>query len=133
MPFVNLFIGGSDVMLLLICIVAACVALQFTSGITQFLALNKDAARASAGVKWLAQKIGVAPTLITTRVLIWIFFALVYLFLKNAFFWLVLAGCVYYLYSTGRWMFIWKKVEEEVVQKVEDKVFGKSDTPPSKS
>lgn len=105
-------------MLLLVCIIAACIALQFTSGITQFIAMNKDATRFSTSVQWLAQKIGIAPALITTRVLILVFAGLVYLFLRNSFFWVVVGICVYYLYSTGRQAYILKKIKETIARKL---------------
>lgn len=100
----------------LLCVIGALIALQFVTGISQFLIVNKDAARATAGLKWLMGKIGLAPALITTRAIIIGFFVLVYFFLPKFLLMALIAGVVYYLYKTGSYIALWSEIKDKATQ-----------------
>jgi hypothetical protein len=57
-------------MSLLIFAIIALVALQFTSGIGQWISENQKATETVSWLQGLVSKIGLAPTIITTRVVI---------------------------------------------------------------
>jgi hypothetical protein len=88
----------------------ALIALQFTSGIGQWISENQQATQTLAKLQWLASKIGLAPAIITTRVLVIAAFVLLYFFVSHAVTIALFAGAGWYLYKTGKYIVIWHQV-----------------------
>ena len=111
-------------------IIVAFIALQFTSGITEFIATNKAASKTVGALGWLASKIGLAPSIITTRVLIIAVAVLAYLFVPAWVSSLLLVAAVWYLYKTGKYLMLWSSLKsaaesavvKDVVNDVEKKL-----------
>lgn len=89
----------------------AVMALQFSDAIGQYKLLSAGADCASSWMKQLVEKFGLAPTIITTKVVILSAVAALY-FLTSLPFWLWLAAAAYYLYRTGKWVFIWAVIKK---------------------
>lgn len=107
-------------MFTLLCAAAAMIALQFTSGIGEWISANQQATHAIGKMQWLVSKIGLAPTLITTRVLVIAVFVGLYLLKLELPFWGPLIPAVYYMYKTGYYLVIWRKVLEKAQQVVSE-------------
>jgi hypothetical protein len=107
-------------MFLLLCAAAALIALQFTSGIGQWISANQQASHAVGKLQWLVAKIGLAPTLVTTRVLVVIFFVALYLLKVELPFWGPLIPATYYLYRTGYYLVIWHQFLAKAQEVVND-------------
>jgi hypothetical protein len=91
----------------------AVVALQFSDAIGQYAVLNKDMSKASELLQKAVAKFGLAPTIITTKVVIVAVVAALY-FLTSLPLWLWLAAVVYYLYRTGKWTVVWSLLKKEL-------------------
>lgn len=90
-------------------LVLAIIALQFTDGIMSYGVLSNDIGQASKVLQWAAGKVGLAPALITTKVVIVAVFIALYA-LTTLPFWLYLAAIAYYLYRTGKGAVIWRNI-----------------------
>jgi hypothetical protein len=91
----------------------ALVALQFTDAIGQYAILNKSLDSASDLMKKVVAKFGLAPTIITTKIVIIAVVTALY-FLTALPLWLWLVAIAYYLYRTGRWAFVWAALKKYV-------------------
>ena len=91
----------------------AVVALQFSDAIGQYAVLSKDMSKASEWLQKLVAKFGLAPTIITTKVVIVAVVTALY-FLTSLPLWLWLAAAVYYLYRTGKWTVVWSLLKKEL-------------------
>lgn len=92
----------------------ALIALQFTSGIGQWISGNKQAAQAVGSLQGLAAKIGLAPAIITTRVLVIAAFVLFYFFVSHAITIALFAAAAWYLYKTGKSIVVWHQLTAAV-------------------
>lgn len=90
-------------------LVLAIVALQFTDGIMSYGVLSNGITQASKTLQWAVGKIGLAPTIITTKVVIVAVFVALYM-LTTLPFWLYAAAVAYYLYRTGKGALLWKSI-----------------------
>jgi hypothetical protein len=100
-------------MSLLIFAIIALVALQFTSGIGQWISENQKATETVSWLQGLVSKIGLAPTIITTRVIIIGAVIVAYELQQHWLVWAVLAAAVWYLYKTGKYVAIWAELKSE--------------------
>lgn len=110
--------------MLLLCALGALIALQFTDLLSTYAAYNTAITEASGLLQWLAGKIGLATTLITTKVVIIAIFVALYLFTKLPW-WVYALVAAYYLLKTGRALVLWRKfvaAAEADVTKVVTKV-----------
>lgn len=89
---------------------AALIALQFTSGIGQWISEHQQATQTVAKLQWLVSRIGLAPTIITTRVLVIAAFVVLYFLQLHFITWLMLAVAAWYLYKTGKYIVIWHQI-----------------------
>jgi hypothetical protein len=105
-------------MFLLLCAFCAMIALQFTSGIGQWISANQQATQAVTQLQGLAAKIGLAPSLITTRVLVIAFFVALYVLKVAIPFWAPLIPGLYYLFRTGYYLVLWKQLLAKAKQVV---------------
>jgi hypothetical protein len=94
-------------------VVLAVVALQFSDAIGQYAILSKSMESASEWMQKAVAKFGLAPTIITTKVVI-VAVVLALYFLTSLPLWLWLAAAVYYLYKTGRWAVVWALLKKNV-------------------
>ncbi|SAL03459.1 hypothetical protein AWB81_06422 [Caballeronia arationis] len=107
-------------MFLLLCAFGAMIALQFTSGIGQWISANQQATQAVSQLQGLAAKIGLAPSLITTRVLVIAFFVALFVLKIAIPFWAPLIPGLYYLYKTGAYLILWKQFWAKAEQVVSE-------------
>jgi hypothetical protein len=96
-------------MFLLLCAFGAMIALQFTSGIGQWISANQQATQAVTQLQGLAAKIGLAPSLITTRVLVIALFIALYVLKVAIPFWAPIIPGLYYLWKTGVYLVLWRQ------------------------
>jgi uncharacterized SAM-binding protein YcdF (DUF218 family) len=89
----------------------ALIALQFTSGIGQWISENQKATQTVAWLQWLVSLIGLAPTIITTRVIVIAAFVVLYILQLHFLLWLVVAASVWYLYKTGKYVALWAEIK----------------------
>jgi hypothetical protein len=115
-------------MSLLLFAVIALVALQFTSGIGQWISENQQATETVSWLQGLVAKIGLAPTIITTRVVIIIAVVVAYELQQHWLVWAVLAAAAWYLYKTGKYVVIWAELKNDAVNAVEGEVTNVVDT-----
>lgn len=109
-------------MSLLIFAIIALVALQFTSGIGQWISENQKATETVSWLQGLVSKIGLAPTIITTRVVIIAAVVALYEFEQHWVVWAVLAAAAWYLYKTGKYVAIWAELKADAEKAVETDV-----------
>lgn len=100
-------------MSLLLFAVIALVALQFTSAIGQWISENQKATQTVAWMQWFVTKFGLAPTIITTRVVIIAAVVVAYELQQHWLVWAVLAASAWYLYKTAAYVTIWAKLKSE--------------------
>jgi hypothetical protein len=89
----------------------AVVALQFSDALGQYAILKNSMADASEWLQKAVAKFGLAPTLITTKVVIVAVVTALY-FLTSLPLWLWLAAAAYFLYRTGKWTVIWALIKK---------------------
>ena len=100
-------------MSLLIFAIIALVALQFTSGIGQWISENQKATETVSWLQGIVSKFGLAPTIITTRVVIIAAVVVLYELQLHWVVWAVLAAAAWYLYKTGKYVAIWAQLKSE--------------------
>jgi hypothetical protein len=101
------------------------IALQFTSAIGQWISENQKATQVVGWLQWLVSKIGLAPTIITTRVVVILAFVVLYELQLHWLVWAVFAAAAWYLYKTGSYVKLWYDLTTEassVVNQVTDDV-----------
>lgn len=104
----------------LLLIAALClVALQFTSAIGQWISENQKATETVQWLQWLVSKIGLAPTIITTRVIIIAAFVVAYELQMHFLAYAIFVAAAWYLYKTGKYVTIWAQLKNEAVTVVE--------------
>jgi hypothetical protein len=104
----------------LLLIAALClVALQFTSAIGQWISENQQATQTVTWLQGLVSKIGLAPTIITTRVIIIAAFVVAYELQVHFLAYAIFAAAVWYLYKTGKYITVWAQLKKEAVTVVE--------------
>jgi hypothetical protein len=103
-------------------IIAGCalIALQFTSGIGQWISEHQKATATVSWLQWFVTKIGLAPTIITTRVLVIAVFVVLYLLQLHFIVWLVFAATAWYLYKTGKYLALWHAISTEATSVVDN-------------
>lgn len=99
---------------------AALIALQFTSGIGQWISEHQQATQVVGKLQWLVSKIGLAPTIITTRALVIAAFVVLYFLQLHFVTWLMLAAAAWYLYKTGKYIVIWHQITNSVQSAVDN-------------
>jgi hypothetical protein len=98
----------------------ALIALQFTSGIGQWISENQKATQTVAWLQWLVGLIGLAPTIITTRVIVIAVFVVLYILQLHFLLWLVVAAAVWYLYKTGKYVALWAELKSAASTVISD-------------
>lgn len=106
----------------------ALIALQFTSGIGQWISENQKATETVAWMQWLVGKFGLAPTIITTRVVIIAAAIVAYELQQHWLVWAMLAASAWYLYKTGKYVMIWAELKKAATSAVEGEVTNVVDT-----
>jgi hypothetical protein len=106
----------------------ALIALQFTSGIGQWISENQKATQTVAWMQWLVGKFGLAPTIITTRVVIIVTAVVAYELQQHWLVWALLAASAWYLYKTGKYVAIWAELKTDAVNAVDGAVTNAVDT-----
>ncbi len=91
----------------------ALIALQFTSAIGQWVSESQKATETVQWLQWLVSKIGLAPTIITTRVFIIVVFALLYVLDQHWLVWAIFVVAAWYLYKTGKYVAIWAELKND--------------------
>lgn len=103
----------------LLLIAALClIALQFTSAIGQWISENQQATQTVTWLQGLVSKIGLAPTIITTRVIIIAAFVVAYELQMHFLVYAIFAASAWYLYKTGKYLTIWVQLKNEAVNVV---------------
>jgi hypothetical protein len=83
----------------------ALVALQFSDALGQYTIWSKSTESASEFMQKVVAKFGLAPTIITTKIVIIAVVTALY-FLTALPLWLWLVAIAYYLYRTGKWVYV---------------------------
>jgi hypothetical protein len=115
-------------MSLLIIAALALIALQFTSAIGQWISESQQATETVSWLQWLVSKIGLAPTIITTRVVVIAFFVVLYILQLHWLVWALLAAAAWYLYKTGKYVVIWAELKNEAVDVVDNGITDVTNT-----
>lgn len=89
----------------------ALMALQFSDAFGQYAVLSQSMASASSLLQKVVTKFGLAPTIITTKIVILAVVTALY-FLTSLPLWLWLVALAYYLYKTGRWVIVWALIKK---------------------
>jgi hypothetical protein len=92
-------------------VLIALIALQFSDAFGQYAILSKSMDSASELMQKAVAKFGLAPTIITTKVVIIAVVVALY-FLTALPLWLWLAAIAYYLYKTGKWIVVWQLLKK---------------------
>jgi len=103
---------------LLFIVVLCCIVLQFTDALMQYAVFQHSIESASGVMQWAVEKFGVAPTIITTKVVIIVIFVALYIFTTIPWY-VYLLGIAYYLYRSGRGLLLWRSLVAQV-KKQED-------------
>lgn len=96
-------------MSLLFFALVAVIALQFSDLLSSYAAYNHTITAASGLLQWFAGKLGLATTLITTKVVIIAIVIAAYVFTKLPW-WVYAIVAVYYLYKTGKGLLLWRSL-----------------------
>lgn len=91
----------------------ALIALQFSDAFGQYKVYTQSLAEATKLVQWVVGKIGLAPTIVTTKVVIIAVVTALY-FLTSLPLWLWLAAVLYYLYRTGKMAVVYGMIKAAV-------------------
>ncbi|BDD79630.1 hypothetical protein [Burkholderia phage FLC9] len=92
-------------------VLIALVALQFSDALGQYVIWSKSMDSASEFMQKVVARFGLAPTIITTKVVIIAVVVALY-FLTALPLWLWLAAVAYYLYRSGKWLVVWKLLKK---------------------
>lgn len=103
---------------LLLIVVLCCIVLQFTDALMQYAVFKNSLETASGLMQWAAEKFGLAPAIITTKVVIIAVFIALYCFTTIPWY-VYLLGIGYYLYRSGRGLILWRSIVAQI-KKQED-------------
>lgn len=106
----------------------ALIALQFTSAIGQWISESQQATQTVAWMQWLVGKLGLAPTIITTRVVIIAACVVAYELQQHWLVWAMLAAAAWYLYKTAAYVTIWAQLKSAAEHAVSGAVTNAVDT-----
>lgn len=98
---------------LLLIVVLCCIVLQFTDALMQYAVFKHSIESASGVMQWFATKVGVAPAIITTKVVIIAIFVVLYMFTSIPWY-IYLLGIAYYLYRSGKGLVLWRRIVAQV-------------------
>lgn len=106
--------------MLLALIIGIIIALQFGDAIASYPVLKDNIEKGGKILQWFAGKIGLAPTIITAKVVIVAAVLALYWFTQLPW-WVYLLAVAYYLYRSGKYMILWRELKK-VQTKVEAKL-----------
>jgi hypothetical protein len=91
---------------LLLIVVLCCIVLQY--------AVFKNSIDEASGVmQWAVEKFGLAPAIITTKIVIIAIFVALYFFTTIPWY-VYLIGVAYYLYRSGKGLVLWRAVVAQI-------------------
>lgn len=98
---------------LLLIVVLCCIVLQFTDALMQYAVFKNSIEQASGVMQWAVGKFGLAPTIITTKVVIIAIFVVLYFFTSIPWY-VYLLGIAYYLYRSGKGLVLWRSLVAQI-------------------